>query len=175
MSMQANPNRLVIVWFILGVLLFSSCGFRLRGAIDLPPEMKSIWVDGISVKGPFVNSLRNSLRGAGGNISRDRNTAGMILNVLEERMARREISLTQTGKANEFELTYTLRYELLKPGGDTLVPEQTIVVVRDYFNEQVNVIGKSREEDLIRKEIYDDAVRSLVRKTGVALGRTSIE
>ena len=173
--MQANPNRWVIVGFILGVLLVSSCGFRLRGAIDLPPEMKNIWVDGISVQGPFVNSFRKSLESAGGSISRDRNTAGMILNVLEERMERREISLTQTGKANEFELTYTLKYELLKPEGDSLVPEQTIVVIRDYFNEQLNVIGKSQEEDLIRKEIYNDAVRTLVRKTGVALGRKSIE
>ena len=107
MGMQTNPNRLGIFWFIMGVLLLSSCGFRLRGAIDLPPEMKNIWVDGISVKDPFVNSLRNSLRAAGGSISRDRNSAGMILNVLEARMERREISLTQTGKANEFELIDT--------------------------------------------------------------------
>ncbi len=169
--MQVNLDRLVIVGFILGVLLLTSCGFRLRGAIDLPPEMKNIWVDGIPANGPFVSSLRKSLTAAGGSITSDRNTAGMILNVLDERMERREVSLTQTGKVNEFQLTYTLRYELLKPDGEILVPEQTIVIVREYFNEQINVIGKSQEEDLIRKEIYNDAVRSMVRRTGVVLGR----
>ena len=169
--MQANLNRFVIVGFILGVVLLNSCGFRLRGAIDLPPEMKNIWVAGSP---PFVNSLRKSLESAGGSISRDRNTAAIILNVLDERMERRDISLTQTGKANEFELTYTLRYELLKPNGEIIVPEQTIVVVRDYLNEQLNVIGKSQEEDLIRKEIYNDAARSMIRRTGIVLRETPI-
>ena len=54
------------------------------------------------------------------------------------------------------------------------MPEQTIVVVRDYFNEQLNVIGKSQEEDLIRKEIYNDAVRSMIRRVGVVLGETPV-
>lgn len=171
--MQANLNRLIIVGIVLVLFLVSSCGFRLRGAIDLPPEMKNIWIEGISLQGPFVNSFRTSLESAGGSISHDRNTAGMILNVLEERMERREISLDESGKAIEFELTYTLKYELLNPGRNIIVPEQTIVVVRDYLNVQVNVIGKSQEEDLIRKEMYNDAVRTLVRQSGVALGRVS--
>lgn len=130
-----------------------------------------IWVEG-DPGSQLMQNLRETLQYAGGSVTKDRKSAGVVLNVLEDRMEKREVSLFETGKANEFELTYSLTYELLDPDGKIIAPRQTIQVVKDYFNEQIDVIGKSQEEDVIRSEMYKEAVRSLIRRAGVVLRRT---
>lgn len=147
----------------------SSCGFHIRGAVNLPAEMKNLWIQGIARNSQLTTNLENTLRFSGGAISADRNSASSILNVLDEKIERREISLSNTGKANEFQLTYTLIYELLDLDGNVILPRDAIEIIRDYFNQQVQVIGKSIEESQIRSNIYKDAARTLLRRTSIAL------
>lgn len=167
--MKILVNRFTISVIIICSLTLSSCGFRLRGAVDLPAKMEVVLVEGISAGSPFVRNLKQTLEGAGGRLTAERKSATIVLKVLEDKMKRRVVSLTDTGKANEFELTYTLVYQLLDPNGEIIMPSQTIQIVKDYFNEQINVIGKSQEEDVIRSEIYKEAARALIRRTEVVL------
>lgn len=171
--MKSLIIRFTVLTVSLIVLTATSCGFSLRGAFDLPPEMQSLVIEGISGNGQIGTELRKSLTFSGGKLVNDRESASAVLNVLEESLDRREISLSNTGKANEFQLTYTLIYEVLNSDGKQVLPRETIEIVRDYFNDQIDVIGKSLEEDQIRAEIYKDAARTLIRRTSVALRRNS--
>lgn len=161
--------KLLLLLVIAG--LFSGCGFRMRKPVELPPGMNKIFVKGLPSGGPFASHLNQTMQLSNGRVTNDLAAAGLVLNVFGNRLNRRVVSLSQTGKANEYELTYRLDYELQSPDGKTILPRQTIQVIRDYFNPQVNVIGKSAEEGVIRNEMYKEAARTLLRRTEIVLRR----
>ncbi|MGH8547355.1 MAG: LPS assembly lipoprotein LptE [Methylococcales bacterium] len=174
--MRTNLERsAAAVWtrpWLLGVVLtgvLSACGFHLRGAVELPEGMNTIYAQGFAPGSPFVSYLSQNLKQSDTNLSPKREDAGIILNAINEQFNRREVSLSDTGKANMYELSYILTYNLQDPDGEVILASQTITVVRDYFNPQVEVIGKSTEEGVIRKEMYQEAVRNLLRRFEVAL------
>ena len=167
-----RAHLLLIPGLMILISVVSSCGWQLRGATDLPPEMAHVYVDGLSRKNRFVKDLDQELAFAGGGITRDPESAGVILKVLDDQFERRVVSLSEQGKATEYELIYRIRFELQKPDGSSLLPAQVIEIRRAYFNPQVLVIGKAEEENEIRREMYKEAARTLLRRTEIALSHS---
>lgn len=160
------PRRLGL---LVLCLLLAGCGFKLRGAMELPPEMQRVALEGVSPASPIAQALRSLLRFSGGTIAADRAAADSILRITHVEEERREVSLTETGKANEFELTYRVSFDVITPQGAVLLPEQTVEIVRDYFNDQLNIVGKTEEEILLWQEMQKEAARTLLRRVDAAL------
>ncbi|MGH8551706.1 MAG: LPS assembly lipoprotein LptE [Methylococcales bacterium] len=166
-SIYFRPGKLALVIVLGGVL--SACGFHLRGDVDLPLGMKSIYAQGFQPGSQFLTYLDQSLKHSDGHLTTQRQDAGLILNALNEQFERREVSLSQAGKTNAYGLHYVLTYELQNPDGTVIGQQQTITIDNEYFNPQIDVIGKSEEENIIRKEMYQKAVRNLLNRVKVAL------
>lgn len=155
-------------FFILfTLLLVSACGYHLRGAIDLPDDLKNIYIQGASSQ--LTESLKKSLRLSDGKLVETPEEAGLVVQVIKEDMRRRVLSLSSTGRANEYELYYLLGFILLDAEGNQWSEKQMIELSRDYFNDQEDVLGKANEEQLIRKELYRKAVRSIITRSRIAL------
>ncbi len=165
-------HPLLLPGLMILISIVSSCGWQLRGTSNLPPEMAHVFVEGLSRKNRFVQDLDQELAFAGGGVTRNPESAAIILKVLDDQFERRVVSLSSQGKANEYELIYRIRVELEKPDGNSLLPTQTIEIRRAYFNPQVRVIGKSQEESQIRRDMYKEAVRTLLRRTEIALNHS---
>ncbi len=153
--------------FIMTVLVLVSCGYHMRGAVNIPEDMKKVFVRNGSPQ--LISGFHNVFQYSAATLVGSPSDAGVIVNVLEEEMRRRAVSLSGTGKANEFELNYLLDYELLNAAGAVLSPKQTVELTRNYFNEQQQVIGKANEERIIREEMYLQAVQAIIRKAQVVL------
>ncbi len=154
-----------IILFTL--LLVSACGYHLRGGIDLPDDLKNIYIQGASSQ--LTESLKKSLRSSDGGLVETPEEAGLVIHVIKEDMRRRVLSLSSTGRANEYELYYLLDFNLIDAEGNHLSEKQTIELSRDYFNDQEDVLGKANEEQLIRKEMYRKAVKSMITRSRIAL------
>lgn len=154
--------------FLLILLLFiSACGYQLRGSIDLPEGLKSIFMQGAS--GQLSKTMSRTLKSSGGQLVDSADQAGLIVQVDNEKMDRRVQSLSSTGRASEYELIYKLDFILVDKAGNALSDKQRIEINKDYFNDQEEILGKSNEEQVIRDEMYREAVRSIVNRSRVVL------
>jgi LPS-assembly lipoprotein len=79
------------------------------------------------------------------------------------------LALSSGGTANNFELSYRLEYELVDAKNQILSARQPIEIRREYFNNQVAIIAKENEEAVIRNEMYQQAVRTIVNRARVVL------
>lgn len=149
------------------VLMLASCGYHLRGAVDLPEPMRKVFLANASL--PLREQFSQSLKTSKGMVVNSIEQASLVVNVLNERMDRRVLSLSNTGKANEFELNYSLDFQLQDTKGEALADRQTIEINRDYFNDQEAIIAKTNEEAVIMKEMYQQAVRSIVDRARAQL------
>ena len=171
--MNLRASFLIAVLISLSLAL-SACGFRLRGSgsVELPPQLRKVLVVGIPNYDPLLFHLQESLTFSGGTLTANPAEAELILQIYESKMRRNEISITQRGTANEYELDYRLDYELRTKDGKAVLPRDTLELNRDYFNPQIDVIGKAEEESDLMQGIYKEAVRTILRRAQLVLSST---
>lgn len=159
---------------LIMALLLSACGYHLRGALQLPEAMKTIYVSGASAE--LATAIAETFRSASGELVASSADAGVILNVIKEDYQRRTISLSSTGYSNEYELVYRLTFDLLDKNGDELASKQTIESSKTYYNEQSSetLISKDNEEAMLREELYTQAVRAVVERARAALKKSML-
>jgi LPS-assembly lipoprotein len=152
---------------VVVALLLSACGYHLRGAFALPAAMKSIYLEGGS--GQLRDQFKQVMASSSGQLASSRQGAGMVVRVLNEETNRRTVSLSSRGKSNEFELYYRLEYELANAGNALLMERQPIEIRREYYNDQQDVMAKENEEKVIRDEMYQQVVRTIVNRARAVL------
>ncbi len=153
---------------ILGLaLLVSACGYHLRGAFELPATMKNVYVEGGS--SPLREQFKQVMKSSSGQLADSRKGAGIVIKIFDEDFNRRVLSLSSRGKSNEFELYYRLDYEFANAGDAQLMARQPVEIRREYYNDQQDVIAKDNEEAVIRNEMYQQAVHTIVNRARMVL------
>jgi len=148
----------ILAVLILSVLI-TGCGYHLRG-VGAKVELDHIYLEGGSgqLRDQFNKIVKSS---SSSNPEKSSKDASVVIRVLGDNMRTRVLSLSERGRSNELEFDYRLDFELTK-AGKTLLAGQPIKIRREYYNNQVDVNAKSNEANIIRDEIYQQAVYSLV-------------
>ena len=155
------------------IVTAGGCGYQLRGSVSLPPDLGPMHVVGPRDLGAAVIQL---LDGAGVQVepadgSAD-GSAGALVRLGNERFDRRVLSVNpETGKESEFELAYQVTFEVTRAEGEVLVPRETVSLLRDYVFDVDEVLGKSREQSVLRDEMRRDAATRIVRRIETSLGQ----
>jgi LPS-assembly lipoprotein len=158
-----NQKKIILCVF----LFLSACGYHLRGDIDLPKGMENIYM--ASASSTLQQEMKKALKSSQGKLVSTEAEAGLIIKFASEEMTSQVTSLNTAGRANEFQLIYRLAFSLYEPSGKPLLTEQNINIKREYFNDQTDILGKSNEEKVIRTEMYQQAVNSIMSRISVAM------
>jgi len=159
------------IFLLLSLMFISACGYHLRGNLDLPEGLKSIYIQDGS--GQLRKIFKITLRSAEVKLVAKAEDAGIVVNITREKMRRRVVSLSNTGRANTYELYYELDFILLDAKGNKLSELQPVEIVRDYFIDQEDILGKNNEEQVIRDEMYRQAVHTIINRSRVALEKVN--
>jgi LPS-assembly lipoprotein len=159
----ATAMRLLIVLF---AGLLAGCGFELRGADVLPPDLKNLYlVANIDVTIDFENFLETSDT----RIVSSREQADVILTVVNPRYDRRVLSVDPTtGKEREYEIVYTVDVSAVGKQGRVFIPTQSVSLVRDFIYDPEAIIGTSREEAVLYVEMRRDAAQQILYRLRAA-------
>ena len=152
---------------LIMAFLLSACGYHLRGALELPANLKNVYVEGGSA--PLLDQFKQTMKSTSTQLTSSRKGAGLVIKVFNEDFSRRVLSLSSRGKSNEFELLYRLDYELANANDAKMMERQTVEIRREYYNDQQFVIAKDNEENVIRNEMYQQAVNSIVNRARMIL------
>jgi LPS-assembly lipoprotein len=135
--------------------------------LELPAGLKNVYLEGGSAQ--LREQFKRAMELSSVPLASSPETAGMIVKIFDEDSQRRVLSLGSGGTANDFELSYRFDYELVDSKNKVLMVRQPIEIKREYFNNQLAIIAKDNEETVIRNEMYQQAVRSIVNRARVAL------
>lgn len=161
--MRINRSFILII-----ALLTTACGYHLRGAYDLSAGMKTIFLQGGSpaLREQLITVLKSSF----GQLTDSPEKADLVLRIFDDNIDRRVLSLSQRGRSNEIELAGHLEYELLDAKNGVLVAREPIDFRREYFNDQQDVIAKNNEETVIRNEMYQQVVKTILNRGRAVVG-----
>lgn len=140
------------------LVLAGGCGFHVRGDADLPPEMARTYIAADSKHSVFYRKLTNALRTSGVDVVDSPGNATAIFTILADTTGQRVVSVSARNVPREYEVWYTVEYELIS-GEKTLVPATSQTLTRDYTYDETQVLGKAREEEVLRDSLVDNLVR----------------
>lgn len=142
----------------------AGCGYHLRGRVDLPARAQVVYLKGIAPGQPFGTEFTELLSFAGGRVTSKPMEAGSVFQVIRGIHQRRQISLSKAGKANGYNLTYRLEYEVTTPQGEVLMPREELEVSRQYFVDIRFPLGQGEQETLMRMEMEREAAQTAMRR-----------
>jgi len=139
-------------------LLLAACGFQMRGATSVPPEMARTYIATDDQRSLFYRRLRDSLRGAGVIVVESPFDATATFSILSDIPGQRVLSVSARNVPREYEVFYTVFYSV-QAKDVTLLEPRSQTLTRDYTWDETQVLGKEKEEELLREAIVDDLVR----------------
>ncbi|PLX56544.1 MAG: hypothetical protein C0629_06750 [Chromatiales bacterium] len=139
------------------------CGYRLEAPDALPEVMETTYIESRNPYSVLSLTLDRRLRAAGINVTDRRNEASAILKLLRDETGQRLLSVSADNVPQEYEVYYTVSYQL-STEGEPRLEARPMTVTRDYSYDETDVLGKRREEEAIRAALAEDLVRLMMRR-----------
>lgn len=158
------PTKTLILLLLASCLALSACGFHLRGSDEGAKLAHKLYIEGPVTEGSFLSAFGTALTDVGGGIVKTPIAASGIIHLYRATYVRQPITLSRTGRANGYDLSYRIVYDVRSPKGEVLQPRKEFEVKRDYFNDQTLPLAQLAEEAQIREEIEKEAAQSLLRR-----------
>ncbi len=150
------------VLFLLLTLLLTGCGFHLRGDLILPELYQRIYlVD--NGNNDIAKPLRAALESVGTKLEPTPESATSVVTILSSGVQRRALNVA--GKSiREYELQLNVSFVVQDHEGKQVAGQETVSVIRNFRNNNTNVLGSDNEEQIIRREMNQSAVIKILRR-----------
>lgn len=145
------------------VLLLAGCGFHLQGRQPLPAAFAYTYIDTRDEQTDFVQDLRKALIASGAKVIRTKGSSGAAIQVHEDELTERILSVSARNIPTEYELTYRVEFSVAAEGR-TLIEREEISATRDISFNEAQLLAKEREEEILREALARDLVALVMRR-----------
>ncbi len=125
--------------------------------------MGKTYIQGATPYSDLETDLRRALGNAGAQVIDAPQDATAKLRILRDEFGRRVLTVAVTGKPSEYELSYTVDFEVIGADGKPLLPHQSQTLTRDFTFDETRLLGKINEEDLLHGEMRHEMVQRILR------------
>ena len=149
----------------LAAVLLAGCGFHLRGSD--PSErlaVTGLYAEEGSVSGLLASALRRGLVAAGAQMAKDRAAARVIVQLLGESQTKSVLAVGNTGRVEDYELRYTLNFQVVDAQGKVLLKPQQVALLRALTFNPTDVLAKGNEVNNVFRGMRTDAVSQVIRR-----------
>ena len=151
--------------FILLMLELASCGFRLRGSVELPPEVRQLALEDTATGSELLPVIKLQLRRNGIKPLDNPEQAKIILIINGEAYKRRVLTVSSVGQVQEFELAYNVDYSIKNVNDpDASLMRQKLTIKRDLRFSVDEVLGKAAEEARLKEDMMLAAAERILRR-----------
>ena len=158
--MKLSSRKISLIIFLS--MLLSACGFRLRGDFLLAPELQTLYVSSVDKHGELTRLVKQHLTLNQVNIVNTPRAELPELRILKDELNRRTLSLFPNGQVAEYEIIYTVRYQLQMANQE---PQRfNFELYSDYQDDPDRTLAKSRELALLLKEMRQLAADRILRE-----------
>ncbi len=161
-QMLKNTFRLGLL--VAFMLLIVACGWRLRGSVDLPEQMKKVNLIQL-VENRDVNSrLIKALKSGGAEVVESKVGADVSIMITKIQLNKKSAAVDSQGRIIAQEVILNLSYNLQDKVGNMLIEQDTIRLSRIYRYDPDNVLGMEREESRVLSGLIDEVVVALINR-----------
>jgi LPS-assembly lipoprotein len=152
-------------FILLATLSLTACGFHLRGSQlqDMAFAFKSLYL-----KAPaetlFVSDLRAALNSNKVALTATADAAELVLEVVSEQTNKNILSLSGSGRVQEYQLIYRVSLRAYDNKQNDWLPPDEIMLTRILAYDDAQILAKEQEEAQLYRDMRADAVGQAIRR-----------
>jgi LPS-assembly lipoprotein len=146
---------------LLSMLLLSGCGFKFRGDYLLSPKLQTLYISSEDTFGELTRLVKQYFTVNKVHLLTVPQAEFAELRILKDKLDRRTLSVFTNGQVAEYELIYTVVYQLRLPA--QAVQQFSFELNRDYQDDPDRALAKSRELALMLTEMRQQAADKILR------------
>lgn len=131
----------------------------------MPDELQQTYIATDDEYSGFYRQLREQLVANGIDVVDTPIESAATLSIHVDDTGQRVLSVSARNVPTEYEVYYSVEYSVAS-GAEVLQPRQFITQTRDYTYDETLVLGKAREEQLMRHSLVNDLVRIVLKQLG---------
>ena len=171
--MQTTLSTRTMLLAALLAMLLSACGFHLRGQAAYTLPFKTLTLRSANDFSPLMLELKQAVQRQGVQIvdeppppadSAPSNPPQLILHIASENTGKQILSLSGTGRVQEFQLNYRVLLRLYDIQQQDWISPAEINLQRNLPYDDTLVLAKEAEEAMLYKEMRHDAVQQILRR-----------
>ncbi|QYK12078.1 hypothetical protein K0I63_15190 [Shewanella rhizosphaerae] len=153
-------KRLCFAILALSVLLSAGCGFKLQRSYSIPDSLKTLTLSSQDEYSELTRLVRERLRLNSIAVVED-DASVPTVRILNDSLDRSTLSLYPTGNVAEYELNYHVRFAVQYPEREAKAFD--VDIHRDYLDDPRTALAKSREMELLVKEMRIQAADQIIQ------------
>ncbi|CAM4167894.1 MULTISPECIES: LPS assembly lipoprotein LptE [Shewanella] len=153
-------KRLCFAILTLSVLLSAGCGFKLQRSYSIPDSLKTLTLSSQDEYSELTRLVRERLRLNSITVVED-DASVPVVRILNDSLDRSTLSLYPTGNVAEYELNYHVRFAVQYPEREAKAFD--VDIHRDYLDDPRTALAKSREMELLVKEMRIQAADQIIQ------------
>jgi LPS-assembly lipoprotein len=144
------------------LILVSACGFTPKGQVITRADIQSVYLSTPDPYGQLTREVEQQLRFANIDILSKPDEQMIQLRIGAEVQSRRTLSLYDNAQAAEYEIGYSVQYQIVRPNKEPL--SFTVNIHRDFLENPKQALASSREAELILNEMREHTAKRIIRR-----------
>ncbi len=159
--MQSHQNKLIVLMICTLMVIASGCGFKLRGLYDIPSSLTHVAIVTEDRSSALADTLQEALESNGVTVD---SQAPYRIEIVEERMTRRTLSLDSSARASEYELRGEVTFQVTDQDDQLILTPRTLASERSYEVDSSNITASESQEPVLRQQIRQDLSQQIMRQ-----------
>lgn len=153
---------------VLLAIVLSGCGFRPSNVIELSQVKTPFSVSSNDSYSSLADNIERALSAGGVSVARSGEPANAI-NISQESLTTKPLSLDQNAQVREYIMSYHVTYSLVDVAGNTLIDKQVVELRREFSYDVNTSAGSPSEQELLKRELQTEMIRSILRRSSIVL------
>ena len=164
MNGQHALMKIKLLGYGLITYLLTSCGFHLRGMIDMPTWLNNVTIVVQQGHRDLAPLIKEQLQSYKIYVNPDTTKASYWLVIEHDDISQNITSVSSSTTPRQYQLIYNLRFQLMRPNGKILMPSNQVAVTRQITINSDRILGSTEEEELLKSEMRRDAVMQVINR-----------
>ncbi|NNM59155.1 MAG: hypothetical protein HKM04_05010 [Legionellales bacterium] len=176
-GMTTSNNGMTNFMFLLVLsftLFLSGCGFHLRGAPPLPPNLHRLGVQSNAPYGALTQNLTQVLKSIGLIISPANEHPPLSLVIDSESFSSTSYTQSSSSSTEQYIMYYTVTYHLINSKSESIWGPKVIKQSQIYSLNQNQVLSTDTVQQSVELQLQQDAVYQIIAQLGSSDAQAAI-
>lgn len=160
-----RKNGFLYIAAIIGFnLLIASCGFHLRGMMDMPRWLNPVAVIIENAHHDLGTHLIDYMKSYNLTVYTEPALANYWIIIEQDNIQQTISSVSSSTTPRQYDLIYTVRFKLVRKKGEEIIPSSEVKVIRQFTLNSDRILGSNQEEELLKSEMRRDAAIQIINQ-----------
>ena len=150
--------------FLLLTLFLASCGFHIRGLVELPKWFNHVAVVSSDNHYELTSILKSRLDSYHIELSNNPAIADFVIIIQQSLYQIKIISIGASTNPRQYQMILTTNWHVQNRKGKIIIPQTTATVTRQLTVNNDRILGSNDEEMTLQREMRQDTVTQIMNK-----------